>query len=96
MQIVGLVVGGETPFDGQFLVEYDPDRAGVAPDGSPMLAHILTTPAIGAAKYWPLGGEALEEWRRASKRWPTRPDGRPNRPLTAFTVEIAPADKFTG
>lgn len=31
---------------------------------------------------------ALEYWRRPSRVLPTRPDGRPNRPLTAFTCEI--------
>ena len=32
--------------------------------------------------------EALEFWKRTSKVQPTRPDGEPNRPLTASTVEI--------
>jgi len=94
MQVVGLVNGGATPFDGQFLVEYDADREGRAPDGTVMLAHILTTPALGAAKRWPSHRDALEEWRRQSTRWPRRPDGKANRPLTAFTVEIAPPEKF--
>jgi hypothetical protein len=95
MQIVSLIQGGATPFDGQFLVEYDPDRADTAPDGSPMLARILTTPALGAAKRWPSHMEALAEWKRESTRWPRRADGKPNRPLTAFTVEIAPPEKFS-
>jgi hypothetical protein len=33
-------------------------------------------------------GEALDYWRRPSQKTPLRPDGRPNRPLTAFTVEL--------
>ena len=28
--------------------------------------------------------EAMEFWKQRSKITPTRPDGRPNRPLTAF------------
>lgn len=32
--------------------------------------------------------EAFEYWQTQSKTHPTRPDGRPNRPLTAYTVEI--------
>ena len=31
---------------------------------------------------------AFEYWRRQSTVRPLRADGRPNRPLTAFTVEI--------
>jgi len=31
---------------------------------------------------------AMEAWRTQSKRVPLRDDGKPNRPLTAYTVEI--------
>lgn len=33
-------------------------------------------------------GEALEFWKQTSVVRPVRPDGRPNRPLTAFTVGV--------
>jgi hypothetical protein len=33
-------------------------------------------------------GEAIEFWRRPSKTRPLRPDGKPNRPMTAWTVNI--------
>lgn len=33
-------------------------------------------------------GDALQYWRRQSTIKPLRDDGRSNRPLTAFTVEI--------
>ena len=93
IQIVGLINGGRTAFDGQFLVEYDPGRNGVEPgSGRPMLAHIITTPDLAqATRYEP--GEALEVWRAVDPRQPVRGDGKPNRPLTAFSVEIsAPED----
>lgn len=32
--------------------------------------------------------DALECWRAVSTTHPLRPDGKPNRPLTAFTVEL--------
>ena len=32
--------------------------------------------------------EAFEAWRAVPESRPVRPDGEPNRPLTAFTVEI--------
>ena len=39
--------------------------------------------------------EAMETWRRQSKAVPLRPDGKPNRPLTAFTVEVIPKEAGT-
>ena len=37
---------------------------------------------------WLDSGEALTMWRSSPSSDPIRPDGRPNRPLTAFTVAI--------
>jgi hypothetical protein len=34
---------------------------------------------------------ALSYWQTPSRKWPLRPDGKPNRPLTALTVEIEDA-----
>jgi hypothetical protein len=33
-------------------------------------------------------GEAWMLWRRPSRVRPVRADGKPNRPLTAFTIEV--------
>lgn len=88
IRLWGLVDGTPTGFEGQFLVEYDPDRPGHDPHGRPMLAHVRTTPHVGAALTFPTGVEAWACWRQQSTRWPHRPDGRPNRPLTAFTIEV--------
>lgn len=88
MKIEGLVNGEPSPFDGQYLVEYDPERDGTAPNGIPMSAHVVTTWDPGEAKEFPSAIEAGEEWKRVCKRNPRRPDGKPNRPLTAFTVTI--------
>ena len=35
--------------------------------------------------------DAFEAWSKQSKVRPLRADGKPNRPLTAFTCEIEPA-----
>lgn len=35
--------------------------------------------------------EAMAYWKRPSNIVPLRPDGRPNRPLTAFSVTVEPA-----
>ncbi len=96
MRIEGFINGTSSPFDGQYLVEYDPERDGVAPDGTPMLAYIVTTPDIAKAKRFASKIEAFECWRQISKRDPyggrLAPDGKPNRPLTAFTVQIGPPE----
>lgn len=95
IRVWGLAGGDTTGFDGQFLVEYDPNRRGHDPDGRPMLAHVRTTPHPGAALTFPTGVEAWALWRQQSTRWPRRPDGRPNRPLTAFTIEVVDIDTAT-
>ncbi len=50
-------------------------------------AHWTNNPAN--AKKFANSGDAFDYWRTRSKTNPTRPDGKPNRPLTAFTVEIS-------
>lgn len=88
IRIVGLVSGGPSPFDGQYLKEYDPDRRGIDPDGHIMLAHVTTTPNPDEAMRFAGVADAQGTWARKSTRWPIRPDGQPNRPLTAFTVSL--------
>lgn len=38
-------------------------------------------------------GAAFDYWRQVSKRRPRREDGKPNRPLTAYSIEILPEDE---
>ncbi|MFC5391206.1 hypothetical protein [Bosea vestrisii] len=38
-------------------------------------------------------GAALAYWKTPSQTVPLRPDGQPNRPLSAFTIEIVPAEQ---
>jgi len=83
LRIIGTVLGEPSPFDGQYVKEYDPTYC--HPDGYD--GGILeTTPDPGEALTFPSAVEALECWR---KSYGTRCDGQPNRPLTAFTVEVA-------
>ena len=91
LRIVGSVAGGEPcPFAGQYVVEYDPERDGLDPHGRRMTAHVITSPRRADALEYPSTIAALEAWRRVSARAPVRPDGKPNRPLTAYTVEVLP------
>jgi hypothetical protein len=96
LKILGLVSGEPSPFDEQFLQEYDPERDGVNPtDGRPMFAHIVTTPDLANAKRYPDKAAAMEDYRRVCQRDPhggrKTQDGRPNRPLTAFTAQAMDA-----
>lgn len=92
IRIVGLVNGTPTDFDGQYIVEYDPSRAGTHPvTGGPMpVFHLVTTPDVGQATRFS-ATEAADLYRAVDRRNPTRADGAPNRPLTAFTADIEPA-----
>jgi hypothetical protein len=86
LRIVGLCDGTPTAFDGKYLVDYDPTRPGVDPEGHEMIAHIEVTADPAQAREFRDAREALECWRRSHGM---RQDGMPNRPLTAFTVEVA-------
>lgn len=86
----GLSNGRLTPFDGKYLKEYDPGRDGVDPSGRPMIAHIVVTDDPASAMHFIDAAHAWEEWKRIDPRRPIRPDGKPNRPLTAFTIDIGP------
>lgn len=90
LKIVGLVGGlafGPSPYDGEYVVEYDPGRNSKDPWGREMVCHLVTTPDPEKALELP-SMEMFELWRLVDPRDPVRPDGKPNRPLTAFTVEM--------
>jgi hypothetical protein len=86
MRIESLVSGHSTPFDGKYLMEYDADRPGLDPDGNPMLVHIVCTDDPMKAIQFHNLMEYHALWTKTPKRQPIRPDGKPNRPLTAFSV----------
>ena len=93
MKIEGLINGGSTAFDGQYVVEYDPCRDGREPEtGRVMMCFLATTPDKNNASRFAGVSEARELWAAIDQRTPLRPDGKPNRPLTAFTVLIENVD----
>jgi hypothetical protein len=73
-----------------YLASYDVDTDGLG------IPSITFTSERSKAMTWATAAEAMECWRQQSKVTPLRPDGRPNRPLTAFSIEIAPADEPHG
>lgn len=86
IQIVGLADGRQTGASGQYVVSFDADANGGYGDA-------VLTPQLSDAKRFPSGASAFDYWRtQASAPNATRPDGQPNRPLTAFTVKISRLD----
>lgn len=71
--------------------EYDPDVRAIEPnDRWPYPTGMLvSTDDPADARRFDTFAEAVECWRQQSTVSPFRPDGLPNRPLTAFTVEIS-------
>jgi hypothetical protein len=67
-----------------YLQAYDPDRNRYA-------GHIELTPHKAQAMQFADFSRATEVWRQTSRTMPTRPDGRPNRPLTAFSASFVDA-----
>ena len=92
IRIVGLVNGGKTAFDGQYVVSYDPGRNCIEPlTRKTMSCFLVTTPYIDKATRYDVV-QAHRLWTSVDPRKPVRPDGKDNAPLTAFTIEIMPAD----
>ena len=72
--------------DGQWLVAYDPDGGPAHIDYPTGSFETDSDPA--KALRFPDMVTAWKLWRTTSTRTPLRPDGRPNRPLTAFTIRV--------
>lgn len=82
-----------TEFDGAYVVEYDPSRDGVSPSGQYMVCHLRVTLNPAEARRFTSAEAALAYYMQA---YGVRPnDGKPNRPLTALTIEVLPAPKLT-
>lgn len=85
MIVIKYVNGNWHPSQGNcrdmFLRTYDPDYAGGQ-------GVVEWTSDIEKAMKFATTAEAWMLWRRTSNVRPLRADGQPNRPLTAFTIEV--------
>ena len=77
-QLIDEFANGQLPRP-EYLVDFDPDA--YAGRGS-----IRTSFKLAEAKRFADFVDLMEEWKRPSIVLPRRPDGKPNRPLTAFTI----------
>lgn len=90
MRIAGYADGTDVSFAGQYLKSYNPD----AP-GEEYLAEF--TDRVEDAMKFTDAGAVLTEWKRQRMvDGGLRSDGKPDRPLTAFTVEVIDEDKIRG
>ena len=82
LHIVARADGGTAdPRIGCYVVESDVDAHGGR-------GELVVTEQIENAKSFENIADALAYWTKQSSVKPLRPDGKPNRPLTAFTVEV--------
>ena len=88
IKIIGLANGGYHPRLGQYVVAFDPT---VGADGAVFLE--TTANPTQATRYADFAA-AFELFRAVSPNQPVRSDGKPNRPMTIFTVEIAPVERW--
>jgi hypothetical protein len=85
IQVLGLANGESMRgAEGQYLLSY-------TPDGNDGRGDLVLTPERDDAKRYAGAAEAMEDWKRVSATHPKRPDGKPNRPLSAFTISVVKA-----
>lgn len=78
----GIQMHGPSP-EGLLLKSYDPE-------GHHGLGDADWTADLTEAMRFPDHKAAAECWRQVPRNRPYRPDGKPNRPLTAYHVTIEP------
>lgn len=81
IRAVGFANGVPCPHENEWLKSFDHE----AFNGR---GHGVFTNRIEHAMRFPSKVHALAFWGKQSTVQPLRPDGRPNKPLTALTVEI--------
>jgi len=81
IRIIQPAYGGPSDLDGMYLKTYDPD----ARNGRGL---VTGTHDRDKAMHFPDAAAALACLRQVPRLLPVRPDGKPNRPLTAFHIEI--------
>jgi hypothetical protein len=87
LKLIESADGSPTPQNGMYLVDYVPDTDELG------LGELHASSNVIEAKIFADAGAAFAYWKQQSKRVPIRPDGKPNRPLTAWSVLIETVEK---
>lgn len=85
LKIMELACGDPSEFDGKFVQKYDPTFREA--DGSYEGGILEVCDDPKNAKQFASAAEAMECWRQS---FGLRPDGKPNSPLTAWSVLVDP------
>jgi len=89
IRLLRYATGESSRVDGEYVLDYEPasmDESGIyRNDGT-----LITTPDVLRAKQFETTAEAFLYYAKSNG---VRPDGKPNRPLTAWHVEIAPTEE---
>ncbi len=86
IQIIGLANGMDSGgAEGQYVHRYNPD-------GNMGRGDLILTHDKSKAKRYMDFKQATDDWRRISTTHPVRHDGKPNRPMTAFTIQVKNAN----
>lgn len=83
IRIIGLAADLPCDIEGWYIAAYDTDH-----ENELGLGVLTPTKFPENAKRFDDFGAAVAFWRQTSRTVPERPDGKPNRPLTAFTVTM--------
>lgn len=84
-----IAYGSEVIEPNEWVVSFDPDVSATDPPTFPT-GSCESDPDPAKALRFPAFIDAAEFWKTQSTAVPFRPDGEPNRPLTAFMVAIEP------
>jgi hypothetical protein len=86
MKVISAANGARTPHNGRYLVTANPNtRFG--------MLQATSTDDIDKAMRIEDAVAFHKLWAAVSEVQPVRPDGKPNRPLTALTIELVTVEK---
>jgi hypothetical protein len=84
---MGWADGRDLPEKGAFLRSFDPN----ANDGR---GDVVWTTDLRDARAFLAKEDAWAEWNQVSTTRPMRPDGKPNKPLTAWNILVVPSSDY--
>jgi hypothetical protein len=87
ISIVGWMLDRECPVAGMYIKAVDNQKY-VRGEIADEWLTMTSDPA--EARVWETAADAMAIYREVYKAHPVRPDGKPNRPLTAFSIIIHP------
>lgn len=78
IKIVGVVDGRHSEEEGNYIASFDATSS-----------ELVVVPSADEALHFESFGDAIKFWQTPSTTDPVRTDGKPNRPLTVYNVEVA-------